>query len=491
MTKGSIKNMAVLTTEEIIEATGGKLLSGDLKSPEHFRGVSIDSRTISDGEIFFTLRGQRFDGHDFLKEALLKGDGAVVDIEPQEVSEGKVIIYVEDTLRALQDLAHFLRLKQDIPVIAITGSNGKTTTKEMIHAILSKRFKVIKNEGNLNNHIGLPLSLTRIAPDDEVAVLELGMNASGEIRRLCEIAVPTHGVITNIGSAHIGNLGNLESIRSAKLEILKGLAVMVLNADDSFLMQGYESTRTQRSFDGRLITFSVNSNSDVRADDVVVNGNGSRFTLKVKRIPPHPPLPKGGKGDFQSNISITLNVHGLFNVYNALAASAVCLSLGMSLEEIKTALEFYKAFPMRFEVVRQNSITLINDSYNANPSSMKEALKELVHMKGKGRAVAVLGDMLELGEFSGKAHSDIIKIAADMGINIFVAVGEMMNLAAQKSREEINQKLGSNSGFTVYTFNNADEAGQNISGIIKQGDVVLIKGSRVMGMEKIIERIRG
>ncbi|MBI4679763.1 MAG: UDP-N-acetylmuramoyl-tripeptide--D-alanyl-D-alanine ligase [Nitrospirae bacterium] len=487
--------MAVLTTEEIIEATGGKLLSGDLKSPEHFRGVSIDSRTISDGEIFFTLRGQRFDAHDFLKEALLKGDGAVVDIKPQEVSDGKVIIYVDDTLRALQDLAHFLRLKQDIPVIAITGSNGKTTTKEMLYAILSKRFKVIKNEGNLNNHIGLPLSLTRIAPDDEAAVLELGMNASGEIRRLCEIAVPTYGVITNIGSAHIGNLGSLESIRSAKLEILKGLAAIILNADDSFLMQGYESIRTQGGFDARLITFSMHNDSDVKAEDVVLTDYGSSFRLKVKQIPAYPPLVKRGRGDFQNkeegSISITLNVHGLFNVYNALAASAVCLSLGMSLEEIKTALESYKAFPMRFEVVRRNSITLINDSYNANPSSMKEALKELVHMKGEGRAVAVLGDMLELGEFSGKAHSDIIKMAADMGINIFVAVGEMMSLAAEKSREEINQKLGSNSGFTIYAFNNADEAQQNISGIIKQSDVVLIKGSRAMGMERIIERIRG
>ncbi len=487
--------MANLTTEEIIKATGGKLLSGNLKSPEHFRGVSIDSRTISDGEIFFTLRGQKFDAHDFLKEALLKGDGAVVDIEPKEVSEGKVIIYVEDTLRALQDLAHFLRLKQDIPVIAITGSNGKTTTKEMLYAILSKRFKVIKNEGNLNNHIGLPLSLTRIAPDDEVAVLELGMNASGEIRRLCEIAVPTYGVITNIGSAHIGNLGSLESIRSAKLEILKGLTAIVLNADDSFLMQGYESIRTQGSFDARLITFSMHNDSYVKAEDVVLTDYGSSFRLKVKQIPAYPSLVKRGRGDFQNkeegSISITLNVHGLFNVYNALAASAVCLSLGMSLEDIKTALESYKAFPMRFEVVRRNSITLINDSYNANPSSMKEALKELVHMKGEGRAVAVLGDMLELGEFSGKAHSDIIKIAADMGINIFVAVGEMMSLAAQKSREEINQTLGSNSGFTIYTFNNADEAQQNISGIIKQGDVVLIKGSRAMGMERIIERIKG
>lgn len=468
--------MANLTTEEIIKATKGRLLSEDLKSSEYFSGVSINSRTMSDGDVFFALRGQRFDGHDFLKEALLKGDGAVVDVKPQEMPERKVIICVEDTLRALQDLAHFLRMRKNIPVIAITGSNGKTTTKEMLYAILSKRFKVIKNEGNLNNHIGLPLSLTRIAPDDEAVVLELGMNASGEIRRLCEIAVPTYGVITNIGSAHIGNLGSLESIRSAKLEILKGLTAIVLNADDSFLMQGYESIRTQGSFDARLITFSMHNDSDVKAEDVVINGNGSRFTLKLR---------DGG------SISIALNVHGLFNVYNALAASAVCLSLGMSLEEIKTALESYKAFPMRFEVVRWNSITLINDSYNANPSSMKEALKELVHMKGEGRAVAVLGDMLELGEFSGKAHSDIIKMAADMGINIFVAVGEMMSLAAQKSREEINQKPGNNSGFTIYAFDNADEAGQNISGIIKQRDVVLIKGSRAMGMERIIERIRG
>ena len=266
--------MATLTTKEIIEATGGELFSQDSNS---FKGVSIDSRTISEGEIFFALRGQRFDGHDFLDEALLKGNGAVVDARhhslPRTLSvpKGKVLVYVKDTLRALQDLAYFLRIKRDIPAVAITGSNGKTTTKEMTYEILSTRFKVLKNESNLNNHIGLPLSLTGLTPEDEVIVLELGMNAPGEIRRLCEIAVPSHAIITNIGSAHIGGLGSLDSIKSAKLEILQGLAVAVLNADDSFLMEGIEE------FGGRIITFSVNNDSHVRAENVSATGNGSNL----------------------------------------------------------------------------------------------------------------------------------------------------------------------------------------------------------------------
>lgn len=229
--------MAILTAEEIIEATGGELLSDSSYKPENsmpFEGVSIDSRTISGKEVFFALHGEKFDGHDFLDSALSKGNGAVIDSKPGTIPKGKAVIYVRDTLRALQDLAHFLRMRRNIPVIAITGSNGKTTTKEMTYRILSRRFNVLKNEGNLNNHIGLPLSITRLAPNDEAVVLELGMSGSGEIMRLCEIAAPTHGVITNIGVAHIGKLGSRASIRSTKLEILQGLAVAVLNADDSF-----------------------------------------------------------------------------------------------------------------------------------------------------------------------------------------------------------------------------------------------------------------
>jgi UDP-N-acetylmuramoyl-tripeptide--D-alanyl-D-alanine ligase len=330
-----------------------------------------------------------------------------------------------------------------------------------------------------------------------VVILELGMNAPGEIKRLCEIGVPSHGIITNIGLAHIGGLGSFDSIRSAKLEILQGLTVAVLNADDSFLMEGYKSVIMQGGFDGRVIAFSINPirrlksdllsngvNIDfhVRAENVFATDNGSSFTL--------------GLEDGES-VAITLNIHGLFNVYNALAASAVCLSLGIAIEEIKTALEGYTAFPMRFEVIRGDKITLINDSYNANPSSIEESLKELVRIRGKGRTVAILGDMFELGRFSERAHRAIGKMISNIGVNVFVAVGEMMSLAAEESQSEStrtekvrNQKLKNELQLTTFDFKSVDEVKQNISDIIKEGDVVLIKGSRVMGMEKIVERIR-
>ncbi len=461
----------MLTTKEIIEATGGELLTENAGS---FSGVSIDSRTISDGEIFFALRGQRFDGHLFIGEAFLKGDGAVVDSRQDLLPEGKVVIYVKDALKALQDLAHFIRTKRDIPVIAITGSNGKTTTKEMTYTILSRRFKALKNEGNLNNHIGLPLSLTKLTPDDEVAVLELGMNATGEIRKLCEIASPTHGIITNIGSAHIGELGGFDSIRNAKLEILQGLTVVVLNADDDFLMKGYRSVIEKKGFNGTLITFSINNDSHVRAENVFMTENGCRFTLRLQ--------------DGEST-PITLNIQGLFNVYNAIAASAVSLSLGVTIEEIKTALESYTAVPMRFEVTRRENITLINDAYNANPSSMEESLRELFRMKVKGRTVVILGDMLELGEFSEREHRALGKMISDIGVDVFVAVGEMMGLAAEESQKAGKRDFHDGLHCITYRFKNVDEVEQHISHIIRRGDVVLVKGSRAMGMEKIVERI--
>ncbi len=487
--------MAVLTVREVIEATGGKLLTEN-DTEGAFSGVSIDSRTILQNEIFFALRGKRFDGHDFLKEVISKGaGGAVVEKEirftPLEKKphpnflRGFRIIKVPDTLRALQDLAHFLRMRQKIPIIAITGSNGKTTTKEMSYAILSRRFKAHKNEGNLNNHIGVPLSLIKIKPEDEVAVFELGMNARGEIRRLCEILVPTHGVITNIGTAHIGRLGSLEAIRDAKLEVLDGLDTVVVNADDDFLMQGVYALRNNiyngvKGFKGKIITFSINRDSDVKAEDVVITEKGSRFILRFSD-------PSGYRG---KKIDVNLNVHGIFNIYNALAASAVCYSLGIPIDEIKGSLEGYTAFPMRFEVIRKNGIILINDSYNANPSSMREALNELIHFigdpfrKGKGRAVAVLGDMAELGEFSEELHRSVGRMVGEFSIDVFIAVGEMMRHAVEEAQRA---KVGS--GIAIYTFRDASEAAENILNILREGDTILVKGSRLMAMEKIVERI--
>lgn len=447
--------MANLTADTIIEATGGRLLSGEARA---FDGVSIDSRTIRDDDIFFALRGERFNGHDFLNDALSRAGGAVIDSFPRALPANKTIIQVKDTLRALQDLAHYRRTRLNIPVVAITGSNGKTTTKEMTHSILSRRFNAFKNKGNLNNHIGLPLSLAGVAPDVEVIVLELGMNAPGEIKRLCEIALPSHGIITNIGSAHIGMLGSRYAIRDAKLEILNGLSTVVLNGDDDFLMEGV------RDFGGEVITFSINNDSHVMAKDIHSTDKGNSFTLSFRD---------------SADVPVSLNIRGLFNVYNALAASAICFSLGVSAEDIKSALEAYTAFPMRFEVIEKNDITVINDSYNANPASVREALKELSALN-KGRAVAVLGDMFELGEFSEDEHRTVGRIVSDLGIGALVAVGEMMSLAAEEIHIKKEKKP------LVFTFKNAEEAGKNIKDILKRGDTVLIKGSRSMGMEKIL-----
>jgi UDP-N-acetylmuramoyl-tripeptide--D-alanyl-D-alanine ligase len=340
----------------------------------------------------------------------------------------------------------------------------------MAYAILSRRFKVLKNEGNLNNHIGLPLSLTRIKDDDEVVVLELGMNAPGEIKRLCEIANPTHGIITNIGYAHIGELGSLNAIRDAKLEILEGLETAILNADDLFLTEGYDSWRAKKGMDCRLITFSIKNDSLVKAEDIVMTDRGSSFTLTIK------------DGD---RIPIKLNVHGLFNVYNALAASAVAITLKIPLEEIKAGLEGYKPFTMRFEVIKGDRIVLINDAYNANPSSMEEALKELIRMKGKRRTVIILGDMVELGRFSKEAHRSLGRMISDIGIDVFIAVGEMMKIAAEET-----QKRAEGYRPAVHIFKDVEEASEGILDIITEGDLVFIKGSRIMCMEKIIERIR-
>lgn len=448
--------MDMLTVEEIIEATGGDLLSG---GPVAFKGVSIDSRTISEGELFFAIRGDKFDGHRFIESALVRGSGVVVDRRPAELPQGRVVILVKDTLRSLQDLAHFLRKRMDVPVAAITGSNGKTTVKEMLYSILSTRFRTLKNEGNLNNHIGLPLSLMRLSNDDEAVVVEMGMNAPGEIRRLCEIAEPGLGVITNVGSAHVGRLGSYEAVRDAKLEIIEGLDAAVVNADDRSLMEGFARLK----FQGKVITFGIDSDADVTAENIRPTEKGSDFKLAFRG---------------RDSVQVSLDVHGHFNVYNALAAAAAAFSLGMTAAEIKAALGSFAAFSMRFEILDKNGITVINDAYNANPSSMEEALKELVRMGSRGRTVAVLGDMREMGEFSGDAHREIGKMVSDMGIDIFVAVGGKMELAAEES-----VKTGS---VKVWKFSDADEAGKNIMDVLKSGDTVLIKGSRTMSMEKVI-----
>jgi UDP-N-acetylmuramoyl-tripeptide--D-alanyl-D-alanine ligase len=309
------------------------------------------------------------------------------------------------------------------------------------------------------------LSLTRLNPYDEAVVLEMGMNAAGEIRRLCEIAGPTHGVITNIGSAHVGRLGSYEAVRAAKFEVLERVSVAVVNNDDEFLIEGIEELKNTIC---EVITFAIDKPSDVMAKDIMVSQQGSDFLLEIRDA---------------DSARVSLNVPGLFNVYNALAASAAGVSLGVRIEEIKTALEAYRGVPMRFELMNIKGITVINDSYNANPSSMGKSVKELARLGAGGRTVAVLGDMRELDEFSEKEHRALGDMVRETGVNVFVAVGEMMGLAAEESRKV----KGGDAAPEVFTFKDANSAKENIMGILKQGDTVLVKGSRSMTMEKIIE----
>ncbi|MCX5719699.1 MAG: UDP-N-acetylmuramoyl-tripeptide--D-alanyl-D-alanine ligase [Nitrospirae bacterium] len=445
------KNTDMLTIDDIIAATGGKVI---WSSSDAFTGVSIDSRTIKEGELFIAIKGKRFDGHDFLQEALKRGSGAIVSFPPAEPIRGKTIIQVKDTLKALQDIAHHRRLMRDIPVIGITGSNGKTTTKELIATILSTRYRVLKNTGNLNNHIGLPLSLTRISDADEIIVLEMGASAPGEIKELCEIAMPHYGVLTNISHAHLEGFKDIETVRKTKLELLERVVVAVVNADDSFLMEGILASR----FKGEVIRYGIKNYAEIHATDIELHEKGSTFLLHTD----------GGR-----SIEVHPKLSGMFNVFNILAAASIGHLFHIDLEYIKNAIDSFTAVPMRLEIKELDGIMVISDVYNANPASMEEAIKEIIRLK-KGRAIAVLGDMLELGSYGEEAHRRLGRWMSELPLDIFIAVGPLMSLAASEF-----------SG-SVYALQNALEARELLKSICKAGDTVLIKGSRGIGMEKVM-----
>lgn len=445
-------DMGILRIEDIIEATGGKIIHRDSNT---FTGVSIDSRTIKEGELFVALKGKNFNGHDFLHDALKKASGAVVHNLIDKPIGDKTIIYVADTLKALQKIARHMRFKRDIPVIGITGSNGKTTTKEVISSILNARYRVLKNTGNLNNNIGLPLSITRISDSDEVIALEMGASGPGEIKELCEIAVPEYGVLTNISRAHLEGFGDIETIRKTKLELLDYVKVAVVNADDAFMMEGVQKS----GFRGSVIRYGINSPADIKATDIELREKGSVFNLS---------LPQNKSAEINPRIS------GLFNIYNILASAAIGYLFDINLTDIKNAVDSFTGVPMRLEIKEINDIRIISDMYNANPASMEEAVKELVRIK-KGRVIAVLGDMLELGSYKEDAHKRLGRFMSELPIDIFIAVGPLMALAASEFKG------------SVYKFGTASDAGKLLKDIRKKGDTILIKGSRGMQMEKVLE----
>ncbi len=441
--------MKIVTVEEIVQATGGKLLCGRQQA---FSRLSIDSRNIGSGELFIALRGERFDGHDFILDALQHADGALVSIPPAEPGRNKTIIHVKNTLKALQDIARFRRLKRNIPVVSITGTNGKTTTKELIASILSQKHKVLKTTGNFNNHIGLPLCVSNMQGDEEFAVLEMGSNARGDILELCGIVQPDLAVITNVGQAHLEGFGSIEAVRDTDLEVLDHVETVSVNCDDLFLMQGMSR------FTGKVITYGIEHAADFSATDIALSQQGSTFTL-------HTP----NSGAF----NVSLKISGRFNVLNALAAASIACELGISNEEIRQGLEAFTGVPMRLEIKSFSGALVVNDVYNANPASMEEALTELVRLR-KGRTIAVLGDMLELGTYAEDAHRSLMRSLNEHQIDLLIAVGPEMQKASAMFSGVCHQAADS------------DEARSLLLGMLNEGDTALIKGSRGLRMEKVL-----
>jgi UDP-N-acetylmuramoyl-tripeptide--D-alanyl-D-alanine ligase len=456
---------------EILKATGGKLLQG--RGDAIFQTISTDSRTVTEGALFISLKGERFDGHHYAIEALEKRAGGVVIEEDRARDirwngyQTKPVVAVKDTLQALGDIARNQRRKFGVPVIALTGSNGKTTTKEMISACLETSFPVLKTKGNLNNLVGLPLTLFNLTEKDRVVVLEMGMNVPGEIRRLTEIAEPDVGLITNIQSAHLEGMGSLEKIQEEKGELFRRMkknGSIIINQDDPRVAVLGEE------FEGQKITFGIDHPADVMAREVRLGGKeGTSFILILE-------------GEEKE---VHLPLLGRHFVHNALSAIATASLFGIDKEKTINALEQFKPFPMRMEVLSLgNGRTLINDAYNANPVSMELALQTLSEVKGNGRAFAVLGDMLELGEFTVDAHRQLGKKIAELSIDFLLAMGEEAPVVVESA---IREGLKSEKAKVAESHSQAVSL---LKAMTRRGDWILVKGSRGMVMERIVEGLK-
>ena len=456
----------MLTTDDILKATGGELIA---PASKRFSGVSTDTRTVDKGQLFVALKGDRFDAHDFLTDAFQRGASGVV-VEKGRAADvvipaGKAVIAVTDTLRALQDIAAYHRRSMEgLVVVGVTGTNGKTTTKEMLASILSVKGPVHKTTGNLNNEIGVPLTLLGLKKEHWAAVVEMGMSGMGEIARLAEISAPVVGVITNIGPGHLEKLGSLEGVAKAKGELIDALppdGKAALNLDDARLRDMIIRRRD------RTVTFGLRPGASVTATAIVDTPSGVSFKLTAP----------GG------SVTVTLPVLGAHNVENALAASAAATALGFGVRDIKHGLERFSPAKMRMEVTEVSGAKVINDAYNANPASMAAALNALAAMR-EYRRVAVLGDMLELGGGAAKAHFEAGRLAGSEDLSLLILMGKNAPDAARGAVEAGMDER------RVFVASNHEEAAGILADRLRQDDVVLVKGSRGMKMERVIEALK-
>lgn len=451
-----------LTAREMALAFGGALVSGD--AGVTLPTVSIDTRTVKPGDLFVAITGPRFDGHAFVAEAIARGAAGVVVRDASALAGVAVpAIVVDDTLRGLQDAARVIRRRAGSTVIAITGSAGKTTTKEITATLLARRFTTFRNRGNLNNHIGLPLSLFELHESPTFAVMELGMSGFGEIRRLVEIAQPQVRVWTNVGEAHLGFFSSVEDIAVAKQEILEGAS-----ASDVFVANAADPRVAARipGFAGRVVTFGVDVAADVAVTDVRTRGfDGSSATLTLR-------------GERRA---IETRLLGGANLANIAAGAAVGLSSGLDADDIVAGVAALEPAPHRGEVVRApGGWVVIDDAYNSSPSALTRALQALVGTPG--RHLAVLGEMLELGEFSEGYHAACGQIAGELGMTVVVTVGG----APARALAEAARAAGAP---VVHHVADSAAAAGLVRSLVREGDAVLVKGSRGIRMEVVVQAL--
>lgn len=465
--------MLTVSVETLVEVTGGTLVAGDPSTMVN--GLTTDSRRVEPGMVFAAFEGGSADGHSFIAAvAALGARAAIITKEPSTIAselesalEREIaVIRVDDALRAVQDIAAYHRNRLFCPVIGVTGSTGKTTTKDFLTSVLDIRSRVIATEGNQNNELGVPFTILRAGADTDVLVTEMAMRGLGQIARLCEIARPTHGLVTNVGTSHLGLLGTQEAILTAKGELVSAIpegGVVFLNGDDP------ASDALEEIAVAEVVRYGMHEEDDVRACDVAVDEESRASFVLV--------TPMGDR-------EVRLSVPGRHNIYNALAAAAVSLRLEVSLDDVVAGLAAAAAGEMRMQVFESaTGIHVINDAYNANPSSMRAAIETLAEVSTHGARIAVLGDMAELGSLTELAHFRIGEEVGRLPIDTLITVGVKAARIADGARAEGMPDEA------IRPCASPEEASEVLDDLVRPGDVVLVKASRVMGLERVVEGI--
>ena len=467
--------MATFEVDEVLVATQGTLFSQG-KLHGKFRRVETDSRVVKPGDLFVALKGESFDGHEFIRKAWKNGAKGVVVEEaraanlletwPKANRNALAVVQVKNTLRAYQDLASYHRARFSIPLVAITGSNGKTTTKEMVTRVLATRWRVLQTQGNFNNSIGVPKTLLRLHSGHQAAVIEMGVDQVGQTTRLCEMARPTLGVVTNVGPDHLEFYGTMARSALSKAEIFSYLphdGAAILNADDNYFGQFLKKAKCP------TVSFGFGNHAVVRGSHAVWDGRCTAFRLWL-------PNRKASK-------RVSVRTMGLHNISNALAGAGVGHALNFSAADIVAGLEKFRPAPMRSEIRRHGGVIYLYDCYNANPASVKAALDVLVELDPQRRTIAVLGDMLELGPQEKQFHEAIGRYAGKKQVGHVIACGTfgaMMEKGVRAVRKDMS----------VTVVKDAVEAGECLKSFVKRGDIVLIKASRGAQMERVLQSVK-